>query len=284
MQKILVPVRGDGKGDNVFAHAVALARRSGAHIQVTHCRSRPEDMIPYGVAVSPVLKEQIIEQSVNLLNKQEQGLREEILALAKANGAILAEPSDDDNVTVSFIEEEGRQIEVIRHHGLLSDMTAVAQPDLDRNIGTNTLQAALFSTGRPVMMCPEAKSKIPENLGQNIAVAWDGSVESSRAVMQTLSLLKAAEQVTIITNTTDTIKVSPEELSEFLAMHGVQANISIISKTADISRSILDQATVIGADMLVLGAYGNSKNLERVAGGVTQDVIDHATLPVVFVN
>ena len=284
MQKILVPVRGDGKGDNVFAHAVALARRSGAHIQVTHCRSRPEDLIPYGVAVSPVLKDQIIEQSVNLLNKQEQGLREEILALAKANGAILAEPSDDDTVTVSFIEEEGRQIEVIRHHGLLSDMTAVAQPDLDRNIGTNTLQAALFSTGRPVMMCPEAKSKIPENLGQNIALAWDGSVESSRAVMQTLSLLKSAEQVTIITNTTDTIKVSPEELSEFLAMHGVQANISIISKTADISRSILDQASAIGADMLVLGAYGNSKNLERVAGGVTQDVIDHATLPVVFVN
>jgi len=284
MQKILVPVRGDGKGDNVFAHAVALARRSGAHIQVTHCRSRPEDMIPYGVAVSPVLKEQIIEQSVNLLNKQEQGLREEILALAQANGAILAEPSNDDHVTVSFIEEEGRQIEVIRHHGLLSDITAVAQPDLDRNIGTNTLQAALFSTGRPVMMCPEAKSKIPENLGQNIALAWDGSVESSRAVMQTLSLLKSAEQVTIITNTTDTIKVSPEELSEFLAMHGVQANIAIISKSSNVSRSILDQAAAIGADMLVLGAYGNSKNLERVAGGVTQDVIDHATLPVVFVN
>lgn len=284
MQKILVPVRGDGKGDNVFAHAVALARGSGAHIQVTHCRSRPEDMIPYGVAVSPVLKEQIIEQSVNLLNKQEQGLREEILALAQANGAILAEPSNDDHVTVSFIEEEGRQIEVIRHHGLLSDITAVAQPDLDRNIGTNTLQAALFSTGRPVMMCPEAKSKIPENLGQNIALAWDGSVESSRAVMQTLSLLKSAEQVTIITNTTDTIKVSPEELSEFLAMHGVQANIAIISKSSNVSRSILDQAAAIGADMLVLGAYGNSKNLERVAGGVTQDVIDHATLPVVFVN
>ena len=81
MQKILVPVRGDGKGDNVFAHAVALARGSGAHIQVTHCRSRPEDMIPFGVAVSPLLKEQIIAQSANLLNKQEQGLREEILAL-----------------------------------------------------------------------------------------------------------------------------------------------------------------------------------------------------------
>ena len=67
-------------------------------------------------------------------------------------------------------------------------------------------------------------------------------------------------------------------------MHGVQANIAIISKSSNVSRSILDQAAAIGADMLVLGAYGNSKNLERVAGGVTQDVIDHATLPVVFVN
>ena len=284
MQKILVPVRGDGKGDNVFAHAVAMARRSGAHIQVTHCRSRPEDMIPFGVAVSPVLKEQIIEQSVNLLNKQEQGLREEILALAQANGVILAEPSDDDQVTVSFIEEEGRQIEVIRHYGLLSDMTAVAQPDLDRNIGTNTLQAALFSTGRPVMMCPETKTAIPEILGQHIAIAWDGSVESSRAVAQTLGLLKSTDQVTIITNTTDTIKVSPEELSGFLAMHGIDANISIISTSSNIGQSILDQAAVIGADMLVLGAYGNSKNLERIAGGVTQDVIDRANMPVVFVN
>ena len=284
MQKILVPVRGDGKGDNVFAHAVAMARRSGAHIQVTHCRSRPEDMIPFGVAVSPVLKEQIIEQSVNLLNKQEQGLREEILALAQANGAILAEPSDDDQVTVSFIEEEGRQIEVIRHYGLLSDMTAVAQPDLDRNIGTNTLQAALFSTGRPVMMCPEPKTAIPEILGRHIAIAWDGSVESSRAVAQTLGLLKSADQVTIITNTTDTIKVSPEELSGFLAMHGIDATISIISTSSNIGQSILDQAAVIGADMLVLGAYGNSKNLERIAGGVTQDVIDRANMPVVFVN
>ena len=284
MQKILVPVRGDGKGDNVFAHAVALARGSGAHIQVTHCRSRPEDMIPFGVAVSPLLKEQIIAQSANLLNKQEQGLREEILALAKAHGATMADPSDDGAVTVSFIEEEGRQIEVIRHYGLLCDLTAVAQPDKDRNIGTNTLQAALFSTGRPVMMCPEPKGQIPENIGKNIAIGWNGSVEASRAVVQTLSLLKDAEQVTIITNATEYIKVSPEELSGFLSMHGVQADVSTITKSADIGSSVLAKSAEIGADMLVLGAYGSNKNLERVAGGVTQDVIDRATLPVVFVN
>ena len=67
-------------------------------------------------------------------------------------------------------------------------------------------------------------------------------------------------------------------------MHGIDATISIISTSSNIGQSILDQAAVIGADMLVLGAYGNSKNLERIAGGVTQDVIDRANMPVVFVN
>jgi hypothetical protein len=41
IRKILVPVRGDGKGDNVLAHAAALARGFNAHIEITHCRAKP---------------------------------------------------------------------------------------------------------------------------------------------------------------------------------------------------------------------------------------------------
>ena len=284
MRKILVPVRGDGKGDNVFAHAVALARGFNAHVQVTHCRSRPEDLIPYGVAVSPEMKKQIIDQSTEILNIQEQGLRDEITALAKANGAEMSEKNDRNKVTVSFIEEQGRQIDVIRHYGLISDMTAVAKPDRDRNIGTNTLQAALFSTGRPVMMCPEPKGKLPKQLGKNIAIAWDGSVAASRAVVQTMPLLGAADDVTIITNTSEPIKVSPEELQDYLSDHGVEAKIVLTNDKGDVGASILSKAAESRAEILVLGAYSSNKNLERVVGGVTQHVVDHASMPVIFVN
>ena len=51
IRKILVPVRGDGKGDNVLAHAAALARRFNAHIAVTHCRATAEDLKPFGVPI-----------------------------------------------------------------------------------------------------------------------------------------------------------------------------------------------------------------------------------------
>ena len=58
IRKILVPVRGDGKGDNVLAHAAALAHRHGSHIQVAHARARPEDMMPYGVFIPDFLRRQ----------------------------------------------------------------------------------------------------------------------------------------------------------------------------------------------------------------------------------
>jgi len=230
------------------------------------------------------MKEQIINQSTEILNIQEQGLRDEITALAKANGAVMSEKNDQKAVTVSFIEEQGRQIDVIRHYGLISDMTAVAKPDHDRNIGTNTLQAALFSTGRPVMMCPETKKELPKQLGKHIAIAWDGSVEASRAVVQTMPLLCAADDVTIITNTTESIKVSPAELQEYLVDHGVEAKIVLTNDKGNIGASILSKSADNGAEILVLGAYSSNKNLERVVGGVTQHVVDHASMPVIFVN
>ena len=51
LRTILVPVRGDGKGERVLDHALAVARRFNAHIAVVHCRPRPEDMMPFGVFV-----------------------------------------------------------------------------------------------------------------------------------------------------------------------------------------------------------------------------------------
>ena len=65
IRKILVPVRGDDKGDNVLAHAAALARRFNAHIEVTHCRPRPQDMLPFGVPIPSFLKEGTVFQSTS---------------------------------------------------------------------------------------------------------------------------------------------------------------------------------------------------------------------------
>ena len=83
IRKILVPVRGDGKGDNVLAHAAVLARRYKAHVEITHCRARPEDMMPFGVPIPGFLKKQLLDHAASLADQEEEGLQAEVEALAK---------------------------------------------------------------------------------------------------------------------------------------------------------------------------------------------------------
>ena len=284
LRKILVPVRGDGKGDNVLAHAAALARGFNAHIEITHCRAKPEDLLPFGVPIPAAVRAQLTQSSTELFDAEEAGLRAELEALAKTLNLTLTDKPTGSAVTASFVEESGRQIDVIRHHGRLADLIAVAKPDIDRNIGTNTLKAALFSTGRPVLMCPETGGTVAEELGQNIVIAWDGSLEASRAVISTLPLLAAAKQVNIVTATGKPVSVTADELRDYLAAHDVSASVQIIEAKPNVARALLDTANKVGADMMILGAYSRNQELERLLGGTTQYIVDHATIPVIMTN
>jgi len=284
LRKILVPVRGDGKGDNVLAHAAALARGFNAHIEITHCRAKPEDLLPFGVPIPAAVRAQLTQSSTELFDAEEAGLRAELEALAKTLNLTLTDKPTGSAVTASFVEESGRQIDVIRHHGRLADLIAVAKPDIDRNIGTNTLKAALFSTGRPVLMCPETGGTVAEELGQNIVIAWDGSLEASRAVISTLPLLAAAKQVTIVTAAGKPVSVTADELRDYLAAHDVSASVQIIEAKPNVARALLDTANEVGADMMILGAYSRNQELERLLGGTTQYIVDHATIPVIMTN
>ncbi|NBW05105.1 MAG: universal stress protein [Alphaproteobacteria bacterium] len=284
LRKILVPVRGDGKGDNVLAHAAAVAREFNAHIEITHCRAKPEDLLPFGVPIPAAVRAQLTQSSTELFDAEEAGLRAELEALARTLKLTLTDKPTGTAVTASFVEEAGRQIDVIRHHGRLADLIAVAKPDIDRNIGTNTLKAALFSTGRPVLMCPDAGGTVAPDLGQNIVIAWDGSLEASRAVISTLPLLAAAKQVTIVTAKGKPVSVTAEELRDYLAAHDVSASLEIIEARPNVARALLDTAQKMGADMMILGAYSRNQELERLLGGTTQYIVDHATIPVIMTN
>ncbi len=282
IRKILVPVRGDGKGDNVLAHAAALAHRHGAHIEVVHCRPRPEDLMPYGVAIPEFLRKQLIAQSYEVADQEEAGLRAELEALARSLDLDFAASNPGARPTVTFIEEAGRQVDVIKRHGRLADMIAVARPDRDRNLGKNTLKAALFQSGRPVLMCPPAATP-PTTLGARIALAWNGSAEAARALAQSRNTLMRADKVWVLSNGADAGRgTTVEDLAAYLAMHGVEAETVRFAAKTRIGAELLKAAVGLGADMLVMGAYGDSHERETVFGGNTQQVVDGAEIPVLL--
>jgi nucleotide-binding universal stress UspA family protein len=283
--KILVPIRGDGKGENVLAHAAAIARRHNAHIEAVHCRARPQDMIPSGVAVPPALRKQLEAQMVELANAEEASLQEKFRARLARLGLELIESGipPRDRPSAGWCEEQGKQMDVIKRHGRLADLVAVAKPDRDRNLGVNTLKAALFSTGRPVLVCPPADTA-PQVLGERIAIAWNGSTEAARAVALALPLIQAADEIIVLDGGTGDHGASGDELLRYLEIRGVKARREPVSGGDNPGRAILATAAAAGADLLVMGAYSHSREHESVFGGATQHVVDRTTMPVIMVH
>jgi nucleotide-binding universal stress UspA family protein len=283
--KILVPIRGDGKGENVLAHAAAIARRHNAHIEAVHCRPRPDDLIPYGVVVSRALREQIAQHANDIADTEEASLRklfDDLMARLGLEQVREGVPPRD-RPTASWHEEQGRQMDVIKSHGRLADLVAVAKPDRDRGLGFNTLKAGLFHTGRPVLICPPVQTP-PETLGRRIAIAWNGSTEAARAVALALPLIQAADDVVVLDGGTGDHGASGSELLRYLEIRGVKARREPIDGGDNPGRVILESARRAGADLVVMGAYSRSREFEAVFGGATQYVVDHCTIPVLMVH
>lgn len=281
---ILVPIRGDGKGENVLGHAASIGRRFNAHITALHSRPRPEQMFAGGISIPASFRKQMLEAASGLADFTESGLREHLEKAMARFGIAHADRIPDARaaLTLDWREVTGKQAETIKVHGRLADMIAVAQPDHDANLGMNTLQSALFDTGRPVLMCPPTET-IPEALGSRVVLAWSGTAENARAVAMTLPVIEAAETVTVLTIGEAVTHASAEELVEYLALRGITASVRKVADSRDVGETLLSEAASAG-DLLIMGAYSRSHAREVVFGGATQHVVDEATMPVLMVH
>ena len=279
---ITLPVRGDGKDVIALAHAAALAKKSGAHVKVVHCHPVPDDMMPYGVVIPRMLRAQIESAIENSAGVEQEKVHQEFRELAGALG-LLEQEREPGKATASFVEYEGKAIDAVRHHGRLADLICVPQPDREQNLGANTLKAALFSSGRPVMICPP-RDDVPETIGTHVAIGWNGSLEASRAVRMAMPLIEAAEKVTILSAGDSAHTATPEELQEYLSHRGIPAGIERFDPKGVVGAQLLRKCEEIQADMLVMGAYHDSYERETVFGGNSQAVVDTARLPVVMAH
>lgn len=283
ISKILVPVRDDGQGENNLAFAAAVARAHSAHIEILHCRARPSDMIPYGVVVPLALREQIKENAKALADSNQHHMVAEFdkllgeLAITRTDAASVSGP------TASWHEEEGKMAELIGLWGRLADLIVVARPQRKRNMGLRTLMAALYDCGRPVLMCPPNEEH-PKEVGQRVAIAWNGSLEATRAVAMSLDLLANSKEVAILAGGSNHAANSADQLRQYLKLKGIAAEIESLDARRNPGKRILDAATAAGSDLIVMGAYSHSRERELVFGGATQQVVDHAHLPVVFAH
>lgn len=283
LSKIIVPVRGDGMVETVIGHASALAKHHDAHIAVVHCRARTEDLMPYSRALPAFARDTMVEQARQLADQQEQGVRDQLHVLAQSLDLTETNNPVSGTASIEFVEEYGLMADVIKRNGRLADLIVVAKPDRDRNLGANSLKSALFRTGRPVLMCPPQHT-VPTDFGNRLTVAWNGSLEASRAVATTLDLAKAAQTVTILSGGKGEPQSAPaEELVEYYRLRGVKADVHRFEARKP-AEALLNITTELRADFLIMGAYGQNHERETFFGGNTQVVVDNAEIPILLVH
>ncbi len=290
-KSILVPVTGaeNDCDSRALESALRLADRFGAHVDALHIKIDPRTAAAF---VGEGMTSAMIESVIDLAEKDGEKRRE--IAHTKfrdicinANVPVIKAMSERpvSGVSAQFIEKQGNREEVLLMYGRLFDLIVVSKLKEDED-GSHRLMinTALRETGRPVLLVEDT---VKEMVGSKIALAWNGSVESSRAIFYSLPLLRNAESVTLISATDDLDEeVHSEDAIRYLALHGISAKGCEITGSSGKStaESLLAQATKCNADLLVMGAYTRSRLRRLFFGAVTEEILESCPIPVLLAH
>jgi nucleotide-binding universal stress UspA family protein len=285
--KILAVIDGGPGSRAVLESALRLGRGHDARVELLHVMIDPEEAaLVLGEGVTGVMVERMMEGLRAGAETRAAEARSLYESLCVAAGLPVVEPEAEALAgvfQVSYRQATGREADEIARDGRLSDLVVVAAPSSDpEGASPATLEAALFETGRPVLMVPAARA---ESQGQCAAIAWDDTPEAARACGAALPLLAKAKVVYLLTGGAAEDRPKPSLMAAYLAHHGITAKTwAFIPGGGPLGEEILSQAAKAGADLLVMGAYGHSRLREMVLGGVTRSVIAKAEIPILMAH
>jgi nucleotide-binding universal stress UspA family protein len=254
--------------------ALTLARRFDASLSALHVI--PEPYVP------PYFKPSAVERIAKIyaVNAREA---------ADLAEALFREETKDSGVTTTWECVAGDMEETIGERARFADLLLLGQFDTENPpiISAFLLPAkVVFSAATPILVVPNTGRF--SDIGKQVLVAWDGSREAARAIRDALPLLQSAKRVSLLA--IDPLRqghmhggANAPKLVAHLRRHGVVAKATeITSEPLGVTDTLLGHVKRLGADLLVMGAYGHSRILEFVLGGTTPDLLERTTIPVLM--
>jgi len=265
----------DDKPSASMEFAIDLAQRSTAHLTAI---ALAVDPVVTGFVVAPV--------PVDLIEGARADARRTADAVAKRF---------DEQARLAGISREIRIHEVLMGgipqgfvaSARLSDLIIIGQedPDHPEPLRDLLIETALYEGVAPVLVVPYiAKASFKM---EKVLVAWDGSRPAARAIHDSISFLPEGAEITIlmIGNATKQIGEPGADLATWLSRHGLSVSLkSLPGAGVPVADTILNYATDLGYDVVVMGAYGHSWIREALIGGATRDVLRTMTVPVLMAH
>ena len=169
-----------------------------------------------------------------------------------------------------------------------SDLVVIGQTDpddADFGVISDLPEYVMLNAARPVLVVPYIDGF--DRVGANVLIAWNGSIEATRAVANAIPLLKRADNVAVaVFNPSAQYNLHGEQpgadIALYLARHNIKVQVVQETGTLDVGNALLSLAADMGADLIVAGGYGHTRFREVLLGGVTHTLLRTMTIPVLM--
>lgn len=274
MKTLLIPTEDHDTMQAVLETARLFAKSFDSYIEgfaVRPSAAKFVAMDPVSSLTVPMTRESDAEAV-----SQARGLFESYL---QGQGAPRAQ-GDDGKYSYAWLDTAPDGDEFVGSYGRVFDLIVLGRPGPEpQNPRMPPLESALFESGRPVLIVPAGPAR---TIGDNVLIAWNGSTEQSSTIASAMPILAKASQVTVATvESAMTPGPSGEQAARHLRRNGIPAVARTLTPgTRTAGETFLTEAATLGCDLMIKGAYTQSRLRQMIFGGTTRHILANATLPV----
>ena len=273
MKTILVPVEPSPLLASILQTAWLLGNAFGSYIE--------------GFALSPVLSPFLGADAIGGTVIYDADLRQDDQTALESRRAFEAAMADRAHKAAAggppsfgWLKDAAQGDGFVGTYGRVFDVTVVGKPgNTAEGPRMSTFEAALFESGRPVLIAPPVP---PKKLGEVVTIAWNRSAETARTVAFAMPILQRARR-TIVLSLEGSSVHGPEgdQLAAYLRRHGVVCDVVQIGKGEGraVGAAVLDHAETLGSDLIIKGAFTQSRLSQMIFGGATRHILAEAALP-----
>jgi nucleotide-binding universal stress UspA family protein len=263
----------------VLAAAEGLTQRFDADLTLAQLTLLPEEPLAYEPGLVAGVWAHLLGAAREEAKAEQQRINAHLQAQAgrKHLRALEAQPRD-----------LGRMAAL---HARYCDLAILARPDSEalRGMRFEMIEGVLLQSGRPALIIPPGWPGA-RPIGRRPMIAWDTSREAVRALAEAGSFLDVCEEAIIVT-----VDAKPKtfghgpypgaNIAAHLERRGTQTEIrNLATDSEGVAGALLTAARECGADLIVMGAFGQSPLMELMFGGATRDVLIRAEIPLLLAH
>jgi nucleotide-binding universal stress UspA family protein len=274
MKTILIPIEQQEDSSSALQTALLLARRFDSYIEGFALQSSIYDFATFdvgGVSLVPYTEKDIEEAK-------------KVRAVFESSMQALGVPPFGpaaSGLSYGWLEDAPDGANTVGSYGRVFDLIVLSRATTkSTGLHNRALESGLFESGRPILLAPPIP---PKHIATNILIAWNGSTEQTRAIVFAMPLLEQAERVTVLTipGGTEVPGPSGKQVTRSLQRNGIPATLLTVELDGrSTGATILATAAAQDCDLLIKGAYTQSRLRQLIFGGATRHILAHAMLPV----